>query len=168
MAKTNPYIKNRKICTFDQFIKKGEKSQKTSGTNEKGEADLTKKHYSGEKKGEKGISTLAEGEVSENETKTAELKEIDEDAYDKMHGVLPPIYFSMTLDLEGNSTKVNGFAVSEPSAEKNGIPTFGGYFKANGKYYECEVTLKNKEGKAITFYTYNNYEFTKGNTAELA
>ena len=46
MAKTNPYIKNRKICTFDQFIKKGEKSQKTSGTNEKGEADLTKKAQS--------------------------------------------------------------------------------------------------------------------------
>ena len=162
MSKTNPHNKNRKVHTFDQFIKHGKKSQKTSGSKETGEHELTDKHYSGEKKGAKGTATLDESES----IASSKPKEIEEDRYDEMHGALPPIYFSMTVDLDG-PVKVSGFAVSEPSDEKNGIPTFGGFFKANGKYYECEVTLKNKEGKNITYSTYNNYEFTKGNTAEL-
>lgn len=159
----NPHNKSRKILDFKQFIKNGEKSQKTSGTNETGEAELTKDHYSGEKKGDKGIATLDENTNEETDASVDSVKEITEDKFDEMLGVLPPIYFTMMLD----DKKVSGFAVSEPADEKDGIPTFNGFFKSNGKHYECVVTLKNPAGKNITYSTYNNYEFTKGNTAEL-
>lgn len=60
-TKTNSFNKKRRVLSFDEF-KRNQKQSSDAKHVEKGEADLTKKHYSGEKKGDKGIATLDESE----------------------------------------------------------------------------------------------------------
>lgn len=83
--------------------------------------------------------------------------------YNEMLEALPPIYVD-----EVDGMKVSGFAVSEPSSERQGIPTFTVCFKQGEKYYEKECTLKNADGEDITFRTYNDHEFSRGNKAITA
>jgi len=56
-AKNNTYNRKRKIYSFVEFRKTNKDASKGKHA-EKGEADLTKKHYGGEKKGDKGIKTI--------------------------------------------------------------------------------------------------------------
>lgn len=58
-TKTNPYNKKRKVLDFKNFDKTTDKVEKAKHS-EKGEADLTKKHYGKPKKGPKGFATLEE------------------------------------------------------------------------------------------------------------
>lgn len=76
VEKTNSYNKKRKVLSFDEF-KRNQKQSSDAKHVEKGEADLTKKHYGGEKKGDKGIATLDE---SLNENKAIKVIEDRENA----------------------------------------------------------------------------------------
>ena len=90
-----------------------------------------------------------------------QLKEIKEEEYERMLEVLPPIYLT-TVD--GVRVK-EGFAVAEPSSERNHQPTFGVYFKMAGKFYSTLALLYKTSGTPITFATYHDREFTKDNKA---
>lgn len=72
--------------------------------------------------------------------------EITKEQWDERHGVLPPIYCTV----DGSP----GFAISEPfnhiMIEGTEVPTFGTYFRKDGKYWAGRTTYLRKNGRLLT------------------
>lgn len=77
-------------------------------------------------------------------------KEITEDRYYEMLGVVPPIYLAKLDD-----QPVNGFAVSEAYDFTFGTVVLSVFYKQDDKFYETLATVRTPKGYAIND-TYNH------------
>lgn len=92
---------------------------------------------------------------------TQDHKEINEERYDNMLNVMPPVYIT---HIDGNPVK-EGFGVGEAYSEFNNTVVLTTCYKKEGKYYECFCVMYKHNYKPIieTYsaeWTRDNYGIT--------
>jgi hypothetical protein len=108
---------------------------------------------------------MLEEEKAENKMATGgvlEDKEVDEDRYDWMLGVMPPIYIT---SIDGEKIQ-SGFAMSEPNShvkvEGGYKATFTALYKKDGKYFEVPDVYFEGKGEAKRVNQDNKAQYARG------